>query len=332
MTDGPLVSIIIPTFNRTQYLRTALGSALAQTYRHIEVLIADDASSADVRGSIADLLPDPRVTYHRNPTNLGMGGNTWTALMRASGTYVATIHDDDAWEPDFLATLVPPLEADGTLSVAFSDHHVMDENGVLNEAAASKNSRQWRRDRLARGVVRPFAEVAILWQAVPAAMAALFRKSAIDWADFPPEVGTYYDIWLAYLASRSGAGAYYEPRRLTRYRVHAQSETLSWGSPSGRVKALRQSEFVGRRYVADPGLRDLRAELQRRYVKAVRALGLALMEQGRADEARTTLSAARALTGDGTLAVMGLCTHLPSTVQQRLGPTVRRLRALVKRP
>src|SRR4029079_3420557 len=77
MIDGPLVSIIIPTFNRTQYLRTAVNSALAQTYGHIEVLIADDASSGDVRGSIADLLADPRVTYHRNPTNLGMGGNTW---------------------------------------------------------------------------------------------------------------------------------------------------------------------------------------------------------------------------------------------------------------
>jgi glycosyltransferase involved in cell wall biosynthesis len=332
MTAEPLVSIIIPTFNRTHYLRTAIASALAQSYRNIEVIIADDASATDVRAAIADLLADPRVSYRRNPTNLGMGGNTWGALAAAAGKYVGTIHDDDAWEPDFLATLVPPLERDDSLSTAFSDHHIMDEQGTLNEAAAVENTRTWRRDRLSRGVLRPFAEAAILWQAVPAAMAALFRKSAIDWTDFPAEVGTYYDLWLAYQAARTGAGAYYEPRRLTRYRVHTQSETRSWGSQAGRLKALRQSEFVGRRYLADPGLRYLAEPLGRRYAKSVRALGLALMEQAHADEARATLASARALTGDRTLAVMGLCTRLPVAVQRRLGPTARRLRALIKSP
>jgi glycosyltransferase involved in cell wall biosynthesis len=331
MTSGPLVSIVIPTYNRSHYLRTALESALAQTYRDVEIIISDDASTTDVRSGIADLLADPRVSYRRNPTNLGMGGNTWSAMTAASGKYVGTIHDDDAWEPDFLATLIPPLEQDETLSVAFSDHHVMDEHGALNAAAADENTRRWRRDRLARGVLRPFTEAAILWQSLPAAMAAVFRKSAIDWADFPPEVGTYYDVWLGYLAARSGAGAYYEPRRLTRYRVHAQSETRSWVSTAGRAKALRQSEYVWRRYLADPGLRDLHEVLRRRYVRVARALGLALMEEGRGDEARARLQAARTLTRDESLAVISLCTRLPVAVQRRLGPTARRLRALAKR-
>jgi hypothetical protein len=225
--------------------------------------------------------------------------------------------------------LLPALEADDTLSAAFSDHHIIDEHGALNVAGADTNTRRWRRDQLPRGVIRPFAEAAIVWQSLPAAMAALFRKSAIDWDDFPVEVGTYYDLWLAYQASRAGAGAYYEPRRLTRYRVHGASETRSWTSLAGRVKAMRQSEFVGRRYLADPGLRDLREVLQRRYVRSVRSLATALMEEGRGGEARAMLAGARALTGDKALAVMNLCTHLPGVVQRRLGPTARRLRALV---
>src|SRR6476619_5019469 len=113
----PLVSIVVPTFNRTRYLAIALESALAQTYRNIEILVSDDASNEDIFGAVVSRFADSRIKYHRNPSNLGMGMNTWGALTRASGKYVGTIHDDDAWEPDFLETLVPPLERDDSLSI-----------------------------------------------------------------------------------------------------------------------------------------------------------------------------------------------------------------------
>ena len=234
----PLVSVVVPTFNRSRYLAGALRSALAQTYANIEVIVSDDASTEDVYGTTVAGFSDPRLKYVRNPVDLGMGLNIWGAMTAASGKYVATLHDDDEWEPDFLAALVPALERDGSLSVAFCDHAIIDEHGRLDEDAANLNTRRWHRDVLPAGVLHPFLELALLTRVVPAAMAALFRKSAIDWNDFPAEVGTFYDAWLTYLAARTGAGAFYDPRRLTRYRIHGQSETVSWVSSAGRLKAL----------------------------------------------------------------------------------------------
>ena len=94
--------------------------------------------------------------------------------------------------------LHPALEADDALTLAYCDHTIIDGAGAVDQAAADANTRHWKRDLLARGVVRPLLPHL---KTIPAAMAALFRKSAVDWSDFPPEVGTHYDYWLAYLAS-----------------------------------------------------------------------------------------------------------------------------------
>lgn len=326
-SEQPLVSVVVPTYNRTAYLETALDSAVRQTYTNIEILVADDASREDVFGEvISKFASDPRLKYQRNPRNLGMGMNTWQALSRASGKYVANLHDDDAWEPEFLATLVPPLERDDSLSVAFCDHHVVDQNGTLDPAASDAHTRTWHRDRLVPGTLRPFREAAVIWQAVPAAMAAVFRKSAIDWNDFPVEVGTYYDIWLAYQAARHGAGAFYDPRRLTRYRVHGQSETQSWTSAAGRIKAMRQAEFVFRRYLDDPGFRDLRGVIEREYARKVISLAEGLIGAGDVAEARRLLSQVEGRVSRPEIKAMGLIARLPPGVFRRIVAAARRVR------
>jgi glycosyltransferase involved in cell wall biosynthesis len=295
----------------------------------MEIIVADDASTEDVRGAVLSRFSDPRIKYQPNARNLGMGPNCWNALARASGKYVATLHDDDMWEPDFLAALVPALEADDSLSVAFCDHQVVDEGGRLDAAATEANTRRWRRDRLTPGTVRPFAEAAVVWQSVPAAMAALFRKSAIDWSDFPAEVGTYYDVWLAYQAARTGAGAHYEPRRLTRYRVHGQSETRSWASAAGRLKAMRQAEFVFGRYLEDRGLDSLRPVLAGLYARKAISLAGALIDDGAVDDARRVLREAHRRAPRAELKAALLVAHLPPGASRGLLSAARRLRGLV---
>jgi glycosyltransferase involved in cell wall biosynthesis len=327
----PLVSVVVPTFNRTLYLAEALESALAQVDANLEILVSDDASAEDVGAFVRARFSDPRVHYHRNPTNLGMGLNCWGALSRASGKYVTTLHDDDAWEPDFLASLVPALEDDATLSVAYCDHAIMREDSRVDAAASDLNTRLWHRDALARGVLRPMH---LYWKTIPAAMAAVFRKSAIDWSDFPAAVGTHYDLWLSYLASRTGAGAWYEPRRLTRYRVHGQSETASWQSTAGKLRALRQTEFILRRQLQDEAFASIRPQTEALYVRTVVSLALTLLEEGLGDESRALLQGADDLLARRELklavvvagAVAQLATHVPCSVLKRSISTARLLR------
>src|SRR5450755_1545502 len=125
-------------------------------------------------------------------------------------------------------------------------------------------------------------------------MAALFRRETIDWADFPPEVGTYYDVWLTYLVARTGAAGYYDPRRLTRYRVHQASETKAWTNLAGRLRALRQSEFMLRRCLDDPAVLPVRPVMLAKYRRAVNSLLMALFEDAKPDEAREVLHRAAA--------------------------------------
>ena len=225
---------------------------------------------------------------------------------------------------------MPVLEHDDSLSIAFSDHWIIDEAGTLNVAASDENTRRWNRHRLARGTIRPYLEWAMVVRVVPAAMAALFRRSAIDWNDFPPEVGTFYDGWLTYLSARTGAGAHYEPRRLTRYRVHQMSETLSWGAGSGRLRALRQAEFVGRRYLEDPALASVRPAMEREYTGTVLSLSVALLEQGSGDEAAAVLQRAHDLLPRWVFRLMKtIPAVLPAAAQRHLSRLARRIRSLV---
>src|SRR5690348_8332455 len=94
MHDGLLVSVLIPSYNRPEFLKSAVRSALAQTYTATEVLIQDNASDFDIETLVSE-FKDPRVRYRRNEENLGMALNWRTLALRAKGKYLAFLNDDD---------------------------------------------------------------------------------------------------------------------------------------------------------------------------------------------------------------------------------------------
>jgi glycosyltransferase involved in cell wall biosynthesis len=95
MADA-LVSICIPTFNRAESLRRAVGSALAQTYAAIEVVISDNASTDHTEQLCTELRArDARVRYLRSPVNKGPTANFNTLFVEARGEFVMMLSDDD---------------------------------------------------------------------------------------------------------------------------------------------------------------------------------------------------------------------------------------------
>jgi Glycosyl transferase family 2 len=97
--------------------------------------------------------------------------------------------------------------------------------------------------------------IAIL--SIPVAQASVIRRAAIDWRDFPVEVDAAWDLWLGYLACRTGKGCYYHPERLTRYRVHGGSVTAT-GSNDGGLGMI----LIYARLMARPELAGLRREIR----------------------------------------------------------------------
>ena len=104
-----LVTIGIPTYNRADgYLREALAAALAQTYSHIEILVADNSSTDDTE-SVVSAIGGDRVTYVKHPTNLGAQGNYNSLVELARGEYFLMLHDDDRIDPDFVEACVTAM-------------------------------------------------------------------------------------------------------------------------------------------------------------------------------------------------------------------------------
>jgi glycosyl transferase family 2 len=121
--DGPLVTVIIATFNRSEVLRYALGSVLAQNYDNLEVLVVGDACTDDSE-EVVRSFGDPRVRWMNLDVNSGSGaGPNQAGLGLASGELVAYLGHDDLWRRHHLALLVADLqrsEADVTYSVCDS--------------------------------------------------------------------------------------------------------------------------------------------------------------------------------------------------------------------
>jgi glycosyltransferase involved in cell wall biosynthesis len=95
MSNVPLFSVVIPTYNRAELVQGAVRSVLAQTFEDFEVLVSDNCSVDDTR-AVVESFDDPRVRYVRTPSH-GVIGQSWEfARSHARGTLVMMLSDDDA--------------------------------------------------------------------------------------------------------------------------------------------------------------------------------------------------------------------------------------------
>jgi glycosyltransferase involved in cell wall biosynthesis len=121
----PLVSVIIPTYNRAQLLSRAVRSVLDQTYQNLEITIVDDASS-DQTGEILKQFRDPRIKYLRHEENKGGSASRNTGIRVARGKYIGFLDDDDEWMPSKLECQVEHLENNGRVDVVYTGLSVRD--------------------------------------------------------------------------------------------------------------------------------------------------------------------------------------------------------------
>jgi glycosyltransferase involved in cell wall biosynthesis len=284
----PLVSVIIPTFNRPSYLKKAIESAIRQTYRNIEIIVSDNCSPENPQ-ALVESFQDPRIRFSRNPTNLGMFANTRNAFKKARGKYAASLLDDDMWEEDFLEKLVPPLEAAPDLVLAFCDHYVINAENEIDSALTEHCSQLFNRADLKEGIYQPFCELSLVQGAVSSATAAVLRLDVVNWDSIPPEVGGSWDMYLNYLYCRSGLGAYYYPAKLTRVRVHEQSETMLSGKRDveAKIRKAKAEVFCYEHFMKDDRLQKLRPYFQQKWVHVNTTLGIGLMRAKQREEARS---------------------------------------------
>ncbi|MGZ7112142.1 MAG: glycosyltransferase family 2 protein [Halobacteriota archaeon] len=94
------VSVVIPSYNRAHVIARSIDSALAQTYRDLEILIVDDGSTDETYNAVEPFFQYPQVRYFRHEKNKGHQAARNTAIKKARGDYVAFLDSDDSWIPE----------------------------------------------------------------------------------------------------------------------------------------------------------------------------------------------------------------------------------------
>jgi glycosyltransferase involved in cell wall biosynthesis len=260
--SSPLVSVVIPTHNRPDYLRLALRSAIDQTCRDLEIIVQDNASVVDPIGVVAR-FGDPRIRYYRHDALVSQTANIVSACMRAHGKYLAILGDDDVWDPEFLSALIEPLERDRDLVLAFCDHEIIDAQGTKLRSMSNKVSRAFQRHALREGIYRPFDEIGLVHRSICLVSASVVRRAEIDWNSVPLAMGSGpLDHYIVYLAARTGKGCYYTPRRLAQYRYHPAALGKRPKTPLEQIDGARAAMLYWRTLLKDSGLEHSRPYFQ----------------------------------------------------------------------
>lgn len=130
--EEPLVSAVLPTYNRIQHVERAIDSVVEQTYDRLELVVVDDCSDVPVRenvdhGPLEDL---ERYEFVRHDENRGGSAARNTGMEVASGDYVALLDDDDEWKPEKIARQVKRLQ-ESDAGVVFTGGRMVDGDGEL---------------------------------------------------------------------------------------------------------------------------------------------------------------------------------------------------------
>jgi glycosyltransferase involved in cell wall biosynthesis len=127
----PLVSVGLPVYNRPEGLRKTLDCLTQQSYRNIEIIIADNASPNPEVEQIARRYAekDERISYFRHNENKGWGFNTQFVIDRAKGDYFMRATDDDWWDFTFIEKIMAGLLANPKAVAGVSNFEEVDESG-----------------------------------------------------------------------------------------------------------------------------------------------------------------------------------------------------------
>lgn len=222
------MSVVLCTCNGERWISEQLASIAAQTLRPDELVVQDDQSEDGTVRLVEEFARSApfAVRLEVNPRRVGSTANFAMALERSGGRYVALADQDDVWWPNKLERLVGELEQDPTITMAFSDAELIDEDGRL-VARSLWDTRMIGRTLRRRPVV---PEELFARRALTTGCTMVVRRRAVAAAlPFPDvladEVAPMrHDRWLSLIAAAVGTVRAL-PEPLLAFRVHPAQET-----------------------------------------------------------------------------------------------------------
>jgi glycosyltransferase involved in cell wall biosynthesis len=126
----PLISIVLPTFNGSRFLRQAIDSCFIQTYSNWELIVVDDASTDNTPQIIGDYASrDSRIRTVRNSTNRRLPASLNVGFSHARGALLTWTSDDNAYRPEALSQMLEFLQANSAVDVVYASYSLIDDSG-----------------------------------------------------------------------------------------------------------------------------------------------------------------------------------------------------------
>lgn len=117
--SAPLVSVIIPTFNRAGWLSESIDSVLSQTYPNLELIVVDDGST-DHTAEVVQAFRSDRLTYLRQ-ANRGVSAARNSGVAASQEAWVAFLDSDDLWQPSKVAAQMALFQSQPEVEVCYTD-------------------------------------------------------------------------------------------------------------------------------------------------------------------------------------------------------------------
>ena len=212
--NNSLVSVIIPTFNGSRFIKETVHSALGQTYRNIEIIVIDDGST-DNTLEIVKSISDPRVTYIRQE-NAGAAMARNLGINISKGEYIAFLDHDDLWLPHKLERQLLLFGENPMVAMVYSDTFIIDENNFITGKFSQKT-------KFFRGMI--FKELFL--SCFITILTVVIKKSVFfEVGPFLPfKVSEEYDLYLK-CAIKYPIDYIDEP--LAKYRIHESNTSKNY--------------------------------------------------------------------------------------------------------
>lgn len=209
--EDPLVSIALCTYNGDFFLSELLDSLVAQSYKNLEIIVVDDASSDQTVQIIMSYASKYNfVKLYQNDANLGFVKNFEKTIRLCNGEFIALADQDDIWKLDKISLMVDKIDNHCLL---YHDSELISEEGKLINQKISDIVRFYDGDA---------AEAFLFFNCV-SSHALMFKKELTQYL-FPFCTNGIHDSWIAYVAVNIGSISYINDC-LVLYRQHQCSST-----------------------------------------------------------------------------------------------------------
>ncbi len=142
MNKSPVVSIIIPAYNRVDYIDQTILSVLNQTYSNCELIVIDDGSTDGTFEKIKSYSDRLILLTHDGHINKGQSAAINLGLNKARGKYIAVLDSDDYWELTKLEVQSEYLETHSDIGLVYANGYAVDEKGKILYPIYSDNHRE----------------------------------------------------------------------------------------------------------------------------------------------------------------------------------------------